>query len=184
MMRKPSKLAIISCLFVGFLTNSCSYRQQAVQKKTDAPVQQVQQFPTRAGLLNDYAKVIDENTKAQIENQLIEFRNKHNVEFVVVTVGTTNGQTIYDYSLALAREWKVGTSGPNSGGILLMLATNDREWRVQTTNGLAKDLPDDSLKEIGDNAVEFFTRGQYASGIDYFINATALIFKSSRKTNS
>ena len=61
---------------------------------------------------------------------LTELRNRSEIEFAVVTVETTGGQPIFDYSLDVARGWGIGPKDSSKGGgLLLMLAVKDRQCR-------------------------------------------------------
>ena len=76
------------------------------------------------------------------------------MEFVVATVDTINGQSIEDYSIALARQWRPG--GQSGRGVVLVLAIKDRLWRIQVSEALRPELSDEVCKEIGDRAVPLY----------------------------
>jgi|SRR4030095_2751751 hypothetical protein len=61
-------------------------------------------LPPPRGFVNDFAGVFDSQSKARLESLLSQLRDKSAIEFAVVTVDTTGGQPIFDYSLALARQ--------------------------------------------------------------------------------
>src|SRR3712207_1494010 len=80
-------------------------------------------LPRPTGFVNDYAGAFSPESKERLEAVLTELKDKSAIEFAVVTVETTGGQPISDYSLAVMREWGVGPSeGTKGGGLLLMLA--------------------------------------------------------------
>ena len=60
-------------------------------------------LPAPTGYVNDYANVIDSQTKARLETVLTNLKQRQDIEIAVVTVPTTNGEEIFDYSLAVAR---------------------------------------------------------------------------------
>ena len=123
-------------------------------------------LPAPTGFVSDSAKVIDAATKRQLESRLAELKESTGVEFSVVTVETTGGRDIFDYSLDVACGWGVGPGEDEpGGGVLLLVATKDRRWRVQVSRSLEAALPDDAVKEIGDRMVEHFKRGDYGKGI-------------------
>jgi uncharacterized protein len=108
-------------------------------------------------------------------------REKANIEFAVVTIDTTNGQPIFDYSLALAREWGVGPKDRSQGGgLLLLLAIKDREWRLQVSRSLEKDLPDDVCKQLGDQSKDMYQQGRYVEGVEKYVNALINRLKTTR----
>src|SRR5262245_25713154 len=63
------------------------------------------------GFVNDYAGVIDQATKDRLEKQLKDLRDQTNpsVEIAVAVVRTTGDRPIFDYSLAVARGWGIGS---------------------------------------------------------------------------
>src|SRR6267378_1452719 len=53
-------------------------------------------LPPPTGYVNDYANVIDPQTKARLETILTNLKQRANIEIAVVTVPTTNGEDIFD----------------------------------------------------------------------------------------
>ena len=167
---------VLLLVFVAlvYVSNSCSSHSlpsgQSQSPQTKAELKSLLPRPT--GFVNDYANVFDSNSKQRLESLLAKLRDKANIEFAVVTVDTTNGQPVFDYSLALAREWGVGPKDKSQGGgLLLLLAIKDRQWRLQVSRNLEKDLPDDVCKELGDKSVEMYHQGRYVEGIEKYVNA-------------
>src|SRR5215813_2313838 len=74
-----------------------------------AVAQSTSQLPSPTGHVNDFAKVIDEQTKSRVEGILRNLKDKTKVDFYVATVETTGGQDIFDYSRKLATEWNIGS---------------------------------------------------------------------------
>jgi uncharacterized protein len=89
------------------------------------------------------------------------------IELAVATVKTTGGQSIYDYSLAVARGWGVGPpAGEEGGGVLLLLASEDRKWRIQVSRSLEADLPDDVTGKIGAAMAPALREGRYGDAVN------------------
>src|SRR3982751_549939 len=84
----------------------------AVAQEATPWSQNVSPLPSPAGFVNDYAGVIDEATKQQLETRLQDFKNRTNpsVELAVAVVRTTSDRDIFDYSLAVARGWGIGST--------------------------------------------------------------------------
>jgi uncharacterized protein len=137
---------------------------QSKQPETKSPL------PPPAGFVNDYAHVFDSESEARLESALTELRDKSGIEFAVVTVETTGGQPISDYSLAVARGWGIGPQDTSKGGgLLLMLAVKDRDWRIQVGRSLEKDLPDEVCKELGERSQHLYGEGKYAEGLTNYV---------------
>lgn len=129
-------------------------------------------LPKPSGFVNDYANVFDDAARERLESVLKELKEKAGIEFALVTVETTEGQPISDYSLALANGWGVGPKdSTKGGGLLLMLATTQREWRLQVSRSLEKDLPDEETKRLGEQSRELYQEGKYAEGITKYVAA-------------
>src|SRR5215210_468657 len=70
---------------------------------------QTTQLPAPTAHVNDFARVIDDKTRQQLENTLANLKLKTGIEFDVATVQSTGGQDISEFSLQLARDWNIGT---------------------------------------------------------------------------
>ena len=123
-------------------------------------------LPAPTGYVNDYANVIEAQRKAQLETILTNLKERANIEIAVVTVATTNGEEIFDYSLAVARSWGIGSKGGDKAGLLLLVAINDRKYFTQVSDHLEGDLPDGLVGTIQrERLVPQFKRGDYSQGI-------------------
>ncbi|HEX9959652.1 MAG TPA: TPM domain-containing protein [Pyrinomonadaceae bacterium] len=122
----------------------------------------------------DYAGVLDAATKQSLEKRLIDFRDKTNprVELAVVVVKTTGDRPIFDYSLAVARGWKIGSKEGDNPSALLFIATDDRKYITQVSRDLEDELPDGVVGQLQrKNLVPAFKQGDYAKGITDTIEA-------------
>lgn len=123
-------------------------------------------LPAPTGYVNDYANVIDPGTKAKLETVLTNLKQRADIEIAVVTVPSTNGEDIFDYSLAVARGWGIGSKGGDKAGLLLLVAVNDRKYFTQVSDHLEGDLPDGLAGQIQrERLVPQFKRGNYSQGI-------------------
>lgn len=145
-------------------SSDASPLNQRKQPETKSPL------PPPTGFVNDYANVFDSESKARLESALTELRDKSDIEFAVVTIETTGGQPIFDYSLAVAEGWGVGPKDTSKGGgLLLIMAIKDRKWKIQVGRSLEKDLPDEVCKELGDQSQDLYRQGKYDEGIIKYI---------------
>lgn len=139
-------------------------------------------LPAPAAFVSDFANVFDDGRRRQLEDKLARLKRRANVELAVVTVETTGGQDISDYSLAVACGWGVGPpEGEEGGGLLLLLAVKDRRWRIQVSERLRGDLPDEEVKELGDRMIPHLRAGDYGRGLE--TGADALIARLAEKRN-
>jgi uncharacterized protein len=123
-------------------------------------------LPKPTGYVSDNANVIDAATKSQMEAMLDSLAHQSDpIEFAVVTVPTTGDTDIFDYSLAVARGWGIGSTEGEKNGLLLLVAVNDHKWRVQVSRHLEGDLPDGLTGEIGRRMTTPFRAGDYSKGL-------------------
>lgn len=122
-------------------------------------------LPAPTGFVNDFANVIDEATEARMERVLTSLKQKADIEFAVVTVPTTGGQDIFNYSLAVARGWKIGAPEGEKKGLLLLVAVQDRKYQIQVSRHLEGDLPDGLVGEVGRRMRDPFRAGDYSTGL-------------------
>lgn len=131
-------------------------------------------LPAPTGFVNDYAGVIDAQTKQNLEAQIKAFRDKTNprVELAVAIVKTTGDRPIFDYSLAVARGWKIGSKEDDNPGALLFIAVDDRKYFTQVSRNLEDELPDGVVGQLNrQNLVPAFKQGNYGKGVADTINA-------------
>lgn len=123
-------------------------------------------LPKPTGYVNDYAGVIDGATKDRIETTLGNLDRQQQIQFTVVTIDTTGGQDIFDYSMAVARGWGVGSKDATKPSLLLLVAIKDRKYFTQVSRHLEGDLPDGLVGQIQrEQLVPAFKAGQYGQGL-------------------
>jgi uncharacterized membrane protein YgcG len=113
--------------------------------------------------------VFNEAQRKSLDSALTQVKTDYGVEFVVVTIDSTNDQSLFDYSLALARNWAPG--GENRKGLVLVLSIKDREWRLQVSRALEKELPDEVCLNLAEAAEELYRQGKYAEGVEAYVKA-------------
>ncbi len=142
-------------------------RAQDARAYTNAPL------PAPTGYykyVTDNAGVIDAATRDRLAAILNNLKDRADIEFAVVTVPTTGNTDAFEYSLALARGWGVGSKEGEKNGLLLLVAVNDRKWQVQVSRHLEGDLPDSLVGEIArQRLVGPFRQGNYGQGISDFV---------------
>lgn len=123
-------------------------------------------LPQPTGYVNDYAGVVDRATKDRLETTLGNLDRQQQIQFSVVTVDTTGGQEIFDYSLAVARGWRIGSKDATKPSLLLLVAIKDRKYFTQVSRHLEGDLPDGLVGQIQrEDLVPAFKAGQYGQGL-------------------
>src|SRR6266481_6248620 len=138
-------------------------------------------LPQPTGYVNDYAGVIDSATKDRLETTLGNLDRQQQIQFSVVTVDTTGGQEIFDYSLAVARGWGIGSKDTQKASLLLLVAIKDRKYFTQVSRHLEGDLPDGLVGQIQrEQLVPAFRAAQYGKGLSDTVNAYISILATKR----
>ena len=107
-------------------------------------------------------------TQAQataLEQQLAQFEARKGSQIAVLIVPTTKPETIEQYGIRVAEQWKLGRKGVDDG-VLLLIAKDDRELRIEVGYGLEGALPDAIAKRIiAETIVPRFKDGDFHGGI-------------------
>jgi len=124
-----------------------------------------QDLPVPQTHVADHANLIDPQTEAALDAILTELERKTTAQVVVLTVKTTSGTPIEQYALAVAERWQLGQKGKDNG-LLIVVASADREYRFETGYGLESIVPDSYCGSVGRQYfVPAFRRGRYGEGI-------------------
>ncbi len=159
-------LLLILILF-GFAVSK-TFAQDSSISNSQSPL------PAPTGFVNDYVGAIDPVTKQRIEQKLKQLKQTNNppIELAVAVVDTTGDKAIFDYSLAVARGWGIGSKDVDNPSALLLIAINDRKYFTQVSRDLEDELPDALVGSLQRQyLVPEFKKGNYAKGIEDTINA-------------
>ena len=169
-MRKgfSAKYSFLLYLLIFGFAASKTFSQDNWQNINTSPL------PAPTGFVNDYAGVIDAATKQRLEQTLKDFKERNNppIELAVAVVDTTGDRPIFDYSLAVARGWGIGSKENDNPSALLFIAINDRKYFTQVSRDLEDELPDGLVGQLQRQyLVPQFKGGNYGKGIEDTINA-------------
>ncbi|WP_211437435.1 TPM domain-containing protein [Campylobacter sp. RM16190] len=104
-------------------------------------------FPELTGRVVDEAGILKQETKDKLTEILANHEKNTTNQVVVVTVNSLQGQDIESYSLKLGRHWGIGQKDKNNG-VLLVVAPNEREVRIEVGYGLEGSLTDATASSI------------------------------------
>lgn len=137
----------------------------AKEKKAPQKIADQLNFPALTGKVVDQAGVLSQAVKDELEAMLATHENNTTNQVVVVTLKTLGGVNISDYSLKLGRYWGIGQKDKNNG-VLLVVAPNDRQVRIEVGYGLEGTITDTFSGVIVDNyIVPEFKKGDMEGGI-------------------
>ena len=129
--------------------------------------------PTERFFINDFAGVMDKKDAEEIYNAGAALNaavagklgRDVGAQVVAVTTETTEGEEISEYALNLGRQWGVGSAEDNNG-VVILLATEDREIYISVGYGLEGALPDSKVGRIIDNyGYEYFAENEFSAGM-------------------
>lgn len=161
----PPKRISVAAIFLLLLAASTAFSQVAWDAN-------VSPLPAPTGPVNDYAGVVDQATLDQLNKRLTDYQRASGVELAVAVVKTTGDRPIFDYSLATARGWGIGSKGDDNPSALLMVAIDDRKYFTQVSRNLEDELPDALAGNLQRQyLVPEFRKGNYAKGISDTIEA-------------
>ena len=149
------KLVLTKCkaLFFLFILFFSPFSVEAVVK------------PTNDFYVNDYAQILTSQTKEYLMKKSITLQEKSGIQIVVTTVKNLEGKSIEDYSLEFARTTGIGNKEENNG-ILILIAYQERELRIEVGYGLEGIITDGKAGRIRDNdMIPSLKKNDWDSGI-------------------
>ena len=137
--------------------------------------------------MSDYAGIISSEARARLEDQLRRFEEETSNQIVVVTFPSLEGESLEDFSIRLAEQWKIGQKD-KANGVILLIFKDDRKVRIEVGYGLEGVLPDATAKLIIENEITpRFREGKFDEGIesaaDAIMQATKGEYQAERSTN-
>lgn len=116
------------------------------------------------GFVNDFAGILSPSAEQTVNNQLTAFARDESNEISVVTISSLGNETIESYSEQLFKEWGIGQAKQDNG-VLLLIAPNDRQVRIEVGYGLEGALTDLESDAIRRNIITpAFQQGNFDEG--------------------
>ena len=159
---KTKQLAISKWQFTSFpiivaflLLTQISFAQFTIPPKPDLQTS-----------VYDYAKLLSDTEKSQLEEKLIKYSDSTTTQIVVVTVPTINGEDIGILTPKWGHAWGVGQAKEDNG-VFILLAAQERKIWISPGYGLTDRLPAGINGEIIRNTIiPEFKAGSYYNGLD------------------
>lgn len=129
----------------------------------------------------DEAGILSPETEAQLTALFESVEKQTTAEMAVVTVKSLEGEPIEEYSISLAHN-NLGKADKDNG-LLILVAVDDREYRIEVGQGLEGDLNDAKVGRIGrEYFIPNFQEGDYERGILLGANEIAKIITKDAET--
>jgi len=144
-------LARALCLLALFLASLAIHAEVAV--------------PPLTARVTDLTGTLSPSQRDTLERELQAFESRKGSQIAVLIVPTTRPEAVEQYSLRVAETWKLGRKGVDDG-VLLLVAKDDRELRIEVGYGLEGAIPDAVAKRvISEIIIPFFKQGDFYGGI-------------------
>ncbi|WP_162601085.1 TPM domain-containing protein [Occallatibacter savannae] len=115
--------------------------------------EQVSQLPKPTDYVSDFAHVLSPEAVEKLDRVCAELdHSKANAQIAVVTVRNTDGDDIASWATQLEDKWHMATKGSDRG-VLVLLAVDDRKYRIDVAYGLEGILNDARVGDIGRSMV-------------------------------
>ncbi len=124
-----------------------------------------QELPVPRKYVEDRANIVSDIAEKGLNGYLQELEQKTGAQMIVLTIDTTGDIPIETYAIELATKWKLGQKGKDNG-VLVVVAKDDRAYRIEVGYGLEGVLPDGFCGTVGRSYfVSKFQKGQFSEGI-------------------
>lgn len=121
--------------------------------------------PPLTGRVTDQTATLSAEQKTALEQTLQALEARKGSQLAVLMVPTTAPETIEQYALRVAEQWKLGRKKVDDGAILV-IAKDDRTMRIEVGYGLEGALNDAASKRIISEIITpRFKQGDFNGGI-------------------
>lgn len=132
--------------------------------------------PALSSPVTDLTQTLTPDQRSALDSRLRAYEAQKGTQIAVLIVPTTQPESIEQYSIRVADQWKIGRQGTDDG-VILLVAKNDRTVRIEVGTGLEGAVPDVLANRIISQViVPRFREGDFAGGINEAITRiTALL---------
>lgn len=129
------------------------------------PLSLFAQSYTPTGFVNDYTNTLNTEQKSVLETQLSNLKLQTQNEIAIVLVPNLEGDYIEHYAVKLFEKWGIGDKEKDRG-LLLLIALEERELKIEVGYGLEEFITDSEASLIINNyIVPEFKKGNFYAGI-------------------
>lgn len=133
-------------------------------------------LPSASGHLNDFAGVIDSDTKTRLELILGNLKQRTGLDFTIAIVKTVGTEDLYEYSLALANQWNLGAPASPNKSLLLVVAGDTGKFFSQASRSARAALPDGAIGDMGLRMRQKLESGGFSQGLLTGVQTLSEIF--------
>ena len=129
----------------------------------------------------DYAKVLSETEKSQLEEKLVRYSDSTTTQIIIVTIESLKGEDVSQLATNWAQTWGIGQAKEDNG-VIILLAKAEKKIAINPGYGLEDRLTAGTGGEIIRNIIiPEFKAGSYFNGLDKGTDAIIDVFKGKYK---
>lgn len=127
--------------------------------------------------VTDQTATLSAAQRQALEQKLATIEQAQGSQVVILMVPTTRPEDIAAYAHRVASQWKVGRRDVGDG-VLLLVAKNDRQVRIEVARALEGAIPDLAAYRIIDQAIRpAFKAGDFAGGLNLAVDQLQTLIK-------
>ena len=128
-------------------------------------------YPKAVGYVNDFADIISQSVEMKLEAELSSFEASTSNELAVVTLSSLEDDVIENVAVELFEQWGIGKKKQDNG-VLLLIAPNERELKIEVGYGLESALTDSRAGNIIRTVITpEFKKEDYDAGVSQGVKA-------------
>lgn len=127
--------------------------------------------------VTDQTATLSTAQREALENKLAAVEQAQGSQIVILIVPATAPEDIAAYAHRVSSQWKVGRQDVGDG-VLLLVAKNERQVRIEVARALEGAIPDLAAYRIIDQAIRpAFKAGDYAGGLNTAVDQLQALIK-------
>ena len=146
-----------------------------------ALAERVEDLPQPTDYVSDFAHVLSSQAIARLDSLCAQLdHSQTNAKVAVVTVRTLDGADPAEYATALEDKWKMGKKGVDRN-VLVLLAVDDHQRRIEIGYGLEGILPDGKVGDIGREMVPDLRANDFDGAVILAVDEMAQVIAADAK---
>lgn len=118
------------------------------------------------GRVSDYANLLAPADRQRLETYLADRETATGTQMAIAIFPSLEGESLEDFSIRLAQQWRIGQKGLDNG-VILVVFVSERRLRFEMGYGLEPVIPDAVASGIiRDVIAPRFREGRYAAGLE------------------
>jgi len=124
-------------------------------------------YPVLSQIVTDGAGLFSESETLQLRQKLTDYEIKTTHQIVILTINNLGNDTVENYAYRVFNNNKLGQAAADNG-LLILIAKNDRKFRIEVGDGLTPIITDAFSSRIIRNIMTpEFKDGNFYNGVDF-----------------